>query len=252
MKNKRIILLLTVLLISALVIVGGVSMFWNYISKKPSPESDGENVFSEVTYVAFGDSITVGADHNNNYEPMENPYPKLVKETLGLKSVQNLASSGATFCANNRGNVCMTDRVLGYTDQADIISVWLGFNDWARTFPLGAIQDNTNETIYGCLNLMAEHLTTNHKDAFVFFITPYKTALIRNDEYTLPDVVNAIFEVANNYGIPVLDMYNTGNFESEMYKEYSDGVHPTQEFMINYTAPQISEFIKQNYNKQEK
>ena len=247
MKNKRFIFLISWVL-AVLFSLGAIFIIKRAVLQT---DSDGEKntYFSEINYVAFGDSITVGADHNNGYEPMENPYPKLVGEILGLKSVKNLASSGATFCSNDRGNVCMTDRVLEYSGEAEIISVWLGFNDWARTFPLGSIEDNTTETIYGCLNLMGENLTANHKDAFVFFITPYKTALIRNDEYTLPDVVKAIEEVAKIYGIPVLDMYNNGNFESEMYEEYSDGVHPTQEFVTNHTAPEIARFIEQNYEK---
>jgi len=210
---------------------------------------EGEIDFAALSYVAFGDSITKGADHNNNYEPMEYPYPKLVGESLKLKSVQNLASSGATFCANENGNVCMTDRITSYTDEADIISVWLGFNDWARSFPLGSIEDKTNATIYGCLNLIAEHLTTVHKNAFVFFMTPYKTSLIRNEDYTLPEVVTAIKEVCTIYDIPILDMYNMGNFELEMYDEISDGVHPTPEFVRKYTAPQITKFIKENFPK---
>lgn len=79
-------------------------------------------------------------------------------------------------------------------------------------------------------------------------MTPYKTALIRNQFYTLNDVVNAIKEVALIYDVPVLDLYNEGRYELEMYEAYSDGVHPTQEFFRQYTTPQIAEFIINNYN----
>ena len=245
MKNKRIVLVIT--LFACLTLCLFVFIVRDFIF--PNESKQDEIDFTSLSYVAFGDSITRGADHNNNYEPMEYPYPRLVGEALELKYVQNLAFSGAVFCANDNGNVCMTDRITSYMDEADIISVWLGFNDWARSFPLGTISDKTNTTIYGCLYLIAEHLTTVHKDAFVFFITPYKTSLIRNEYYTLPDVVKAIKEVAAIYDIPVLDMYNVGNFELEMYEEISDGVHPTPEFVKEYTAPQITEFIKEKYKK---
>ncbi len=246
MKNKRITIIVAISAVFSLVLIAFVAR--NFVLPKESNQEDDID-FTTLSYVAFGDSITRGADHNNNYEPMEYPYPRLVGEALKLKSVENLASSGATFCANNNGNVCMTDRVTSYVGDADIISVWLGFNDWARSFPLGSIEDKTNTTIYGCLYLMAEHLTTTHKNAFVFFITPYKTTLIRNEDYTLPDVVNAIKEVAVMYNIPVLDMYNVGNFELEMYDELSDGVHPSPGFVREYTAPQVTAFIKENYQK---
>ena len=188
MKNKRIVI--SIVLVACIALGLLVFIVQNFIGLNKSEQK--EIHFTTLSYVAFGDSITRGADHNNNYEPMEYPYPRLVGEALELKSVQNLASSGAVFCANDNGNVCMTDRITAYVGEADIISVWLGFNDWARSFPLGTIEDKTNTTIYGCLYLIAEHLTNVHKDAFVFFITPYKTSLIRNEYYTLPDVVKAI------------------------------------------------------------
>ena len=44
-------------------------------------------------------------------------------------------------------------------------------------------------------------------------------------------------------------MYNYGNFELEMFKDYSDGTHPSEDFYENYSAPQIVQFIKDNYDK---
>ena len=211
-------------------------------------------IFSELTYVAFGDSITYGADYTRNYSQMDYPYPVLVAESLGLLSVKNKGVSGATFCTNNLDRVCMTDRILSYTEQADIISVMLGVNDYMVSLPLGTIYDNTTDTVYGSLNLIAEHLTTTQKDSFVFFMTPYKcrrgssTYKDQNSVgYTLGDLVDAVKTVAEKYGIPVLDLFNEGQYELEMYKNSSDGLHPSQEFVREYTAPQIAEFIAKNY-----
>ena len=185
---------------------------------KNENESSGNSAnvnidFSEKNYVAFGDSITFGADYTRNYAPMDNPYPKLVAEELNLLSYKNLAISGAVFCKNDLNLVCMTDVILSYTDETDIISIMLGVNDWSRSLPLGSIEDNTTSTVYGCLNLIATHLTTTHEHAFSFFMTPYKTTLVRNEDYVLLDVVNAIKQVAFAYNIPVLDMYNLGKYE---------------------------------------
>ena len=203
--------------------------------------------FSTLSYVAFGDSITYGADYTRNYGQMDDPYPELVAEELGLASYENRGISGATFCQNNVGRVCMTDNILAYKGDADIISVMLGVNDYAASLPLGDINDNTTDTIYGCLNLIAKHLTTNHKDAFVFFMTPYQTTIRKSNQYTLSDVAKAVKKVANLYDIPVLDMYSLGNYALEMNQEDSDGVHPSQEFIAEYTAPQIAEFLRRNY-----
>lgn len=112
--------------------------------------------FSGKTYVAFGDSITWGADKNIGYGQMQNPYPKLVGQTLKFDSVNNQGVSGAFFCKNDLGFKCMTDTILAFNEKADVVSVMLGVNDWSRAMPLGTSSDNTNETIYGCLNLISK------------------------------------------------------------------------------------------------
>ena len=228
----------------------------NVDSSEESESVDAPNneMFEGLTYVAFGDSITYGADYTRNYSQMDFPYPTLVAESLELSSVSNKAISGATLCTNDMNLVCMTNNILAYTEQADIISVMLGVNDYNRSLPLGDIDDKTKDTVYGSLNLIAEHLTTTQEDAFIFFMTPYKckvgsrTYKDKNDAgYVLEDVSNAVKEVANKYNIPVLDMFNEGQYELEMYNYGSDGIHPSQEFIREYTAPQIAEFIRQNY-----
>ena len=215
-----------------------------------SPSIDVD--ISDLNYAAFGDSITFGADWSKNSandgSQMSNPYPQLVGDNLGLASVQNFGVGSSTYCSNDYPNLtCSTDIILAYMGDADIISVMLGVNDWGYSLPLGSISDSDTSTVYGSLNLIATHLTTNHKDAFVFFMTPYKTALTIDTAYPLSDLANAVKEVAAMYDIPVLDMYSVGRFELEMYDANSDGVHPSQEFFEEYTAPQIAEFIRQNY-----
>lgn len=87
-------------------------------------------------------------------------------------------------------------------------------------------------------------------------MTPYREywrgvhCLSQNSQgYNLEDVANAVKQVANKYSIPVLDLFNEGQFESEMNANGSDGLHPSREFITNYTAPQIARFIKDNYKK---
>ena len=211
--------------------------------------------FKELTYTAFGDSITAGYDGMNGKVKMDKSYPELVGENLGLKSVDNQGVSGATLTQYNLdGVVCMTETILSYTDEADIISVMLGVNDYLRVLPLGNINDKSTNTIYGSLNLIAEHLIENYKDSYIFFMTPFKAIIYgdywdtnRGGGYNLLNVANAVKEVANLYNIDVLDMFELGNYELEMVLAGSDGLHPSKKFYINYTCPQISKFIKKNY-----
>jgi hypothetical protein len=128
-----------------------------------------------------------------------------------------------------------------------------GVNDYLQNLPLGNLDDNTNDTIYGSLNIIAENLSSR-KDTFVFFMTPYKYRIGDHTYedgnaagYFISNVADAVKTVASKYNIPVLDMYTYGQFELEMFNEDSDGLHPSQEFFREYTAPQIAEFIRQNY-----
>ena len=206
--------------------------------------------FSNKTYISFGDSITYGANPFKHYSQIENPYPKLVSNLLGFKSYNNPAVSGATLCTNNKNLYCMSDVILSTTIQYDIVSILLGFNDYNNNLPLGTINDSECSTIYGALNRIAKHFEMHYSNSFVFFMTPYKSRnwnTTNNAGYNLSDVSQAVKEVAKKYDILVLDMFNLGQFELEMYNADSDGVHPSQEFFENYTAPQIVEFIRKNY-----
>ena len=205
--------------------------------------------YTDLSYVAFGDSITYGIDGINGNR-MSNPYPDLVADELNLKSVINNAVSGAVFCSNTLDRKNMTQIILNFKGDADIISVLLGVNDKFLSLPLGTTACRDNSTIYGSLHLICDYLIENYSDSFIFFMTPFKYEdydLLNDEGYVLKDVANAINWVCGKYNIPVLDMYNLGNYEVEMYLEESDGIHPSQEFVRKYTAPQIVKFIRNNY-----
>lgn len=205
--------------------------------------------FSELSYVAFGDSITYGVDGVNGGR-MANPYPNLVADELNFKSVTNKAVSGAVFCTNTLNRTNMTQTILNFKGEADIISLMLGVNDKCVNLPLGTTTSRDNSTIYGSLHLICEYLTKNYADSFIFVMTPFKYsgyASLNSQGYDLEDVADAIKWVCGKYDIPVLDMFELGNYEVEMSQSNSDGLHPSQEFFEEYTAPQIVDFIKNNY-----
>lgn len=253
---KKVFLILSIVLFSFALF--SVSLF--FIKTPNDNNSDNKSQvetinFSNKSYVAFGDSITFGSDYFRGYEQMDNPYPSLILETLGLKSSINKGISGATLAQHSsRANIATT--IQSFDEEYDIISVLGGVNDYDNNLPLGTFGDTTNETIYGSLDLIAKTLTEKFKTSFIFFMTPYKCywhnihwSTNNEQGYNLEDVANAIKEVANKYSIPVLDLFKLGQFELEMYNSNSDGLHPSQEFIISYTAPQIAQFIKDNYKQ---
>ncbi len=207
----------------------------------------------QIIYLTFGDSITFGHDGITHAHPMKRPYPMQVAELLGMENV-NRAVSGATLGVNNTDLCCMSERILNYTDPADVISLMIGVNDYQTDVPLGKMGDRENTTYYGALTLVAEHLKKTQPDAFIFFMTPFKAKIkgVMHTEnnavgYPLSKIREAIYTVAEKYSIPVLDMYNLCDYENnEMMQKNSDGLHPSQQFLTDYAVPQIVNYLKEN------
>ena len=147
----------------------------------------------------------------------------------------------------------MSLRYVDMHSSADIISVMGGVNDyWLGDIELGTVYDTSTRTIYGALNVLVKGLKEKYPNAYIFFMTPYKWGYdtgVNALGFSLTDIANAIKKVCALNDIDVLDMFNLGRIELDFNSPNSDKLHPTQEFYKNYTAPQIAQFIKDNYNK---
>lgn len=209
--------------------------------------------FSDYSMNCLGDSITYGYVPKSGGVQMERPYPAQLKEYLGLKKARNYGVSGATLSVNTADRVILSQSYLDMDDDAQIISVMGGCNDFERGLPLGNVNDTQNSTVYGALDVLARGLKSKYPNAFIFFMTTFQVGdylpAVNSAGYTLQDVADAVIEVCAKYGIPVLDMYREGRFELEMNTEASDGSHPSQEFLEKYTVPQIARFLENHYDE---
>ena len=255
MKNTKFVKILLFLL--CLVTVFSVSSVFlkGVLHSSDTSNSDSSNSsdikrYSSLTYVAFGTSTTQGVTPDETI--MENPYPKLVSEALGLKAYDNQGLGGGVLCENDINRKNMTEHILNYKGKADIISLMIGTNDFSRRLPLGKYGDKTNATFYGSLYLICEYFEEKYPDSFIFFMTPTKTKYsayeVDNDGNTLNDFAEAIRIYAKKYNYPLLDMYYYSGFEEEMFSAESDGVHPSENFHKNNFTPKIVEFIRKNTN----
>ena len=228
----------------------------NKVAKYILDDPLNESRFKNMKMNCLGDSITYGYIPDSGAQ-MSAPYPSQLKNLLGLSECRNYGISGSTVAVNSGNYQPMCLRYANMDNNADIVSVFGGTNDYGRavyTPTLGTINDTANTTVYGALNILAEGLINKYPRAFVFFITPMRRADRTGNNgggYSLEDVSNAIKEVAFKYNFPVLDLFSKGGFHVEnadFRAIYSgnDKLHPSQAFVTEHLAPMIARFIESN------
>ena len=108
--------------------------------------------------------------------------------------------------------VCLSSRFQYLPDDADVIIIAGGTNDWSHNgVELGTISDRTNVTFYGAMHILAQGLINKYPDKLIVFNTPIKRGrsldLVNVKGNTLKDFVDAVIEVGGYYGIPVIDLF---------------------------------------------
>ena len=236
-------------IIIILIFVFCFGAFVNLGKKKDNVDSSITNVetqvdFSKITYTALGDSITAGVD--------KVAYSTRVKEILGLKNAYNKGIGGTTISNVNNG---MVDRYTEISIYSDIISIQGGINDCRLNADLGSIDSYDKSTFMGAYNSLIKGVKEKYSNAYIFLISMPKTynsttldSYVNGNTYgyNYLDYNKAIYEIANKWNLPVLDLYFDSFWEDT---KNTDGVHPSQEYIDETLAPTIAKFIKDNYSK---
>ncbi len=218
----------------------------NWLADTFGAKDKGGVDFSELTYAALGDSITMGGVGG---AVAEEPYCVCVGNILNLKSVKNYGMSGSTLCSKTssytHGYQPMCER-YSEMGEADIVSLMGGTNDFTQGV-IGTIDDTVTDTIYGALNALAKGLKEKYPNAFIFFMTPLES--VWGTVSKRAQICQAYKDVGAKYDIPVLDTNSLCDFSLEYNSVgYSgDGVHPSQEFYKTVLAPVVADFIRENY-----
>lgn len=203
------------------------------------------------TIAFLGDSITEGcgvADQANRYDN------RMLRDAE-LASVHNYGIGGsrlahqqkATWCP--RFDLCFCGRAFNITQEADIIVVYGGVNDYLHGDALfGKPDDNTPATFCGGVRWLMSFLKDNFKEKTIVFMTPAHCNFGGNsdadpspdqnkinpvagkvDARPLVEYVDVILATGAELGIPVLDLYrNLGidpNREEDKAAYTADGLH---------------------------
>lgn len=206
-----------------------------------SPNLEYNNVeqqFSGKNISCLGDSITSGGNSGINNKII-GKYTDYLSKLTGAE-ITNVGYSGSHVAKQTGSTDSFVDRASAVRDQ-DVVLIFGGINDFCFNSPLGDASSTDVTTFYGALKSVIDTVLSNNAEAQLLLVTPYKTkqyggtysqdgSLRRNDAgATEEQYVNAIKEVGSYYSIPVLDLYNSGNFNASGKQSdllTVDGLHP--------------------------
>ena len=164
---------------------------------------------ANVITSSLGDSITTYAPSPNrgkNYHDWWGEWFYVTNEDRGISGTR-LAE------ANGYDENAFVNRYYLMRDDADIVTVKGGTNDWGSTSQ-GSSDDRTTTTYRGALRILMEGLIEKYPDRQIVFFTPIKRCEGRQtpdsvNRYgdTLNDYANAVLEIAADYDIPAINLY---------------------------------------------
>ena len=192
--------------------------------------------------IAFlGDSITEGVGVSSQ----DKLYWNLVAQKTDAKCYANcisgsrIAPQRVPTSFEPRADRYFGSRVEELIPDADIVVIFGGTNDFGHgDAALGDMNDRSEDTFYGSYHLLLQRLIERYPAGQIVVMTPLHRSL-EDSLYngygvrrvgSLTTYVNAIRQVAEHYGVPVVDLFKDCKIQPqvEVLKErYApDGLHP--------------------------
>lgn len=184
----------------------------------------------------YGDSLSTGTHGEGGYE-------EKLKGSLCLSEIYNFAVGSSSLSKGSAG--CMADLLEEgrLPEEADIILIWHGSNDWYWGVPLGTMDDKKPDTFNGAISFVIDRLRMNFPKAIIIWVTPIfrmekpdgiETAgdafrTLNKNGSTLLDYTETIQRASLIHGFPLIDMRRLSGihlYNSDYYLE--DGVHPNR------------------------
>ena len=186
-----------------------------------------------------GDSFTHGAAAR----PDIPSYVSRMAKYLGT-TPRNTGIGGATIAKGNDNRNFIGEQIKDVRGQA-VVTIFGGTNDFAANRPIGKLNDPSSKitTFYGAYKYIITNLAKQNPNAKFLLITPAKSNLDDWRLYdsvgnfhknklgkTFVDYVNAVQMIGCYFAIPVLDIFNAGNYNPYLFPNLSiDGLHPNDE-----------------------
>lgn len=220
-----------------------------------------------TTFSVLGDSISTYQGYNpvgyyaffpenGEVAAVEDTWWQRVADDLELTLYANGSSAGATVTGDSTGtedpqcgcNELRTNDLSGPAGACpDRIVIFLGANDMLKAVPLGdndgtgLVDEGEVAAFSDAYTLMLDKVQANYPLAEIYCCTllpmgdygtetPY-VEFVNSEGLTSADYGRTIVKIAENRGLPVIDLTDCGVAIENLQEMTSDGVHPTAEGM---------------------
>lgn len=186
-----------------------------------SPSLIASSKWNGKLWEALGDSNT---ELNNG--TAQKKYTDIIQEKTGC-IVKNRGSGGRGWGSPNN----FYDNLNQLDDNADLITVLGGGNDYAHGVPLGTLGDTTRETFYGAVYVTLSTLINRYPLKTIAVIGQMRrgSEVANSEGVTVEQYADATYEVCKKLSIPFLDLYHHGNLypwnSTFLTSCIPDGVH---------------------------
>ena len=213
-----------------------------------------DNIWYRKKANFLGDSIMKGENSEDGYLRMKDDnIACIAKEVFGFSVSRNYGYGGSRISGTGKG---MVTRYQEMDNDADLVVVWGGVNDFLGNVDIGDINDNDVNKFASAYYMLLTGLMEKYKGKKILAITPMHTYgdKFRHDDiansagYKLKDYRDKEIEICEMLGIPYYDMWSKMGF-SPRIKEIRDiyipdGLHPSIKGMREYIGPKICAAIK--------
>lgn len=161
-----------------------------------------KNELYHLKWNGMGDSLTSAIGTAINYQ-------NYISGKYGI-APRNYGIAGSTIASGTDSSNPMVERYVNMDDDADIITIFGGTNDYGAQIKLGEDDSTDTSTFKGALNVIIDGLIRKYPGKRIGFITPMQRADIYKT-VPLETYVNAMVKICAKWGIPCLDLYHNGN-----------------------------------------
>lgn len=190
----------------------------------------------------LGDSITAGGGASAPMYNYVNVFRNLSGadvESYGVGGTRIAKQIHPELSAEAVYNRYFASRISDMRKEADIVVVFGGTNDFGHgDAPMGSFENDDPDTFYGALRDLYGKLYETYPTARIIVITPLHR--VGEDEplnevgkpcRPLREYVTAIKAVAEEYSLPILDLWSSGNLTTKVERfekmYFCDGLHPS-------------------------